>query len=143
MKSAQEFAFAFTLLALLSLGLAAPMLAQDQINLTDGHKEIHWNGIGSTHISMTIPSPYCSGGTCIFAQASASGTGNLASSGTYTVSSAATTRRYRRLGWPDISDHPGGRKLSRNPDAADPVRLHLSRRHADRSAEFYDDVGIR
>ncbi len=91
MKSAQKFAFVFTLLALLSLGLAAPMLAQDQINLTDGHKEIHWNGIGSTHISMTIPSPYCSGGTCIFAQASASGTGNLASSGTYTVSSAATT----------------------------------------------------
>ncbi len=91
MKSAKKFAFVFTLLALLSLGLAAPMMAQDQINLTDGLREIFWNGMGSTHISMTIPSHWCSGGTCVWAQAPASGTGNLASSGTYTVSSAATT----------------------------------------------------
>ena len=47
--------------------------------------------MGSTHVSLLIPSHYCSGGTCTLAQASASGTGILASSGTYTVTSAATT----------------------------------------------------
>ena len=90
-KSATKALFVVSLLALLALALAVPGLAQDQINLTDGLHELHWNGIGSTHVSLLIPSHYCSGGTCTLAQAAASGTGNLASSGTYTVTSAATT----------------------------------------------------
>ena len=77
-KSATKALFVVSLLVLLALGLVVPGLAQDQINLTDGLHELHWNGIGSTHVSLLIPSHYCSGGTCTIAQAPASGTGNLA-----------------------------------------------------------------
>jgi hypothetical protein len=91
MKSAPKIVFVVSIFALLALALVTPGLAQDQINLNDGVIDVHLNGAGSTHISMLIPAPDCSGGTCTLANSTANGTGNLLSSGTYTVTTPATT----------------------------------------------------
>ena len=65
MKSASKPLLVVSLLAFLALGVVTPGLAQDQLNLADGLNSVHFNGAGTTHISMLIPAPYCSGGTCI------------------------------------------------------------------------------
>lgn len=78
--------------ATLLFGIATPLVAQqDQIILTDGLNGSYFFGAGSTHISMTLASMYCTGGTCTIAHDTATGTGNLASSGNYTVTTPATT----------------------------------------------------
>jgi hypothetical protein len=88
---APTLSFLLPLLAiLLTLGLVTPALAQDQINLNDGIINFHFNGAGTTKITMLIPAQYCSGGTCQLANGTASGTGDLQSSGTYIVSAPAT-----------------------------------------------------
>jgi hypothetical protein len=91
--------FVFTLLVLVSLGLVAPMLAQDQLNLGDGILNSVFNGGSATpnpqQITMTIPSMHCTGSplTCNMGIGPASGAGPHlgGSSGTYTISSAAIT----------------------------------------------------
>ncbi len=113
MKSASKALLVVSLLVFLALGVAIPALAQDQLNLADGLNSVHFNGAGSTHISMLIPAPYCSGGTCIIAQGAANGTGNLQSSGTYTVSSPATGC--------DPSGCPGPLYLTVNADGSSTV----------------------
>ena len=90
----KEWKLAITILALLTLGSMVPVFAQDQLNLGDGLNNFHFNGAGTTHISMLIPANYCSGGTCIMQQGSANGTGNLQSSGTYTVSTPSNSPFY-------------------------------------------------
>src|ERR1700739_2703329 len=68
-----------------------PALAQDQITLADGGLNSFFFGGGSNHISLTMPTMNCSGGTCLLAQAAATGSGALNSSGTYSMSAPATT----------------------------------------------------
>ncbi len=113
MKNITKPLLVISLLAFLALGAVTPGLAQDQLNLADGLNSVHFNGAGSTHISMLIPAPYCSGGTCILAQGAANGTGNLQSSGTYTVSSPATGC--------DPSGCPGPFYLTVNADGSSTV----------------------
>ena len=91
MKNITRTIFVVSLVAFLALGTVAPARAQDQLNLNDGINGVHFNGTGTTTINMLIPSSYCSGGICYVANGTASGTGNLASNGTYTVTSPAIT----------------------------------------------------
>jgi len=75
----------------LLLGISLPLVAQDELVLTDGINGMLFFGAGSTHISMTIPSTYCTGGICTIAADTATGYGNLAGSGTYAVTTPAGT----------------------------------------------------
>jgi hypothetical protein len=98
LKSATKTLFAVSLLALLALGLVVPGFAQDQLNLGDGIlNSFFFGGSNTPHpqqITMVIPSMNCNGSplTCYMANGHASGAGPHlgGSSGTYTVSSAAT-----------------------------------------------------
>jgi len=82
----------FVSLALvLALVAVTPALAQDQITLNDGVVNSFLIGGGSNHISMVMPTMNCSGSTCVLAAAGASGTGDLAGSGTYSITAPATT----------------------------------------------------
>ena len=76
-------------LSMLALLTAVPALAQDQLNLADGGLNSFFFGGGSNHITLTLPTMNCSGGTCTLAAASASGTGDLAGSGMYTITAPA------------------------------------------------------
>lgn len=76
------------------LGAVTPALAQDQLNLNDGTTNFFFNGAGSTHVTLLIPAFSCSGGNCYLAQATANGTGNLASSGTYAIWSTSNSPFY-------------------------------------------------
>lgn len=81
------------LFAVLALVMVTPALAQDQLNLNDGVVNSFLFGGGSNHISLTMPGPpfpNCSGGTCNLAIATANGTGNLSSSGNYSITAPAT-----------------------------------------------------
>lgn len=73
--------------ALLALGGMA--LAQDELDLQDGIANNFFFGGGSNHISLTMASFNCSGGTCTLAEAGATGLGNLASSGSYSITAPA------------------------------------------------------
>lgn len=98
MKSATKSLLVISLLALLALGLVVPAFAQDQLNITDGVLNSLFSGGSDTPnpqlINLTIPSTNCNGSplTCYMANGAANGTGPHlgGSSGTYTVSSAAT-----------------------------------------------------
>jgi len=76
--------------AVLFVAAAVPLCAQDQINLGDSFLNFHFNGNGTPIITTTIPSIFCSGGVCYLANgASASGTGHLQGSGTYTITATS------------------------------------------------------
>jgi hypothetical protein len=94
MKSTTKAAVVVSLLAFLVLGAVTPALAQDQLNLNDGATNFFFNGAGTTHISLLIPAFSCSGGNCYLAQAAASGTGNLQSSGNYAIWSTSNSPFY-------------------------------------------------
>jgi hypothetical protein len=98
MQSAAKAAVVVSLLAFLVLGAVTPALAQDQLNLNDGTTNFFFNGAGTTHISLTIPAFSCSGGNCYLAQSTASGTGNLQSSGTYAIWSTSNSPFYLTVG---------------------------------------------
>lgn len=102
-----------SLVSLLALGVAIPALAQNQINLNDGIDGVHFNGAGNPMVSMLIPAPYCSGGTCYVANGTASATGDLAGNGTYTVTSPATT--------PGVGGFVGPFSLTVQPDGSSVV----------------------
>jgi len=68
---------------------AIPALAQDQLTLADGIVNSFFFGGGSNHISLTLPTMNCSGGTCVLAAASATGSGDLGGSGTYSITAPA------------------------------------------------------
>lgn len=89
MKSTLTVLFVL-LFALVVIG-ASPAVAQNQITLNDGIANSFFFGGGSNRISMTMPTMNCSGGTCVLAQANANGTGELQSSGSYTITAPATT----------------------------------------------------
>jgi|SRR5215469_1226957 hypothetical protein len=92
MKGAKKTLFV-VLILVLALGMVTPALAQNQLNLNDGIVNSFFFGGGSNHISLTMPGPpfpNCSGGTCNLAIATANGTGDLSSSGNYSISAPAT-----------------------------------------------------
>lgn len=91
MKGASKTLFVALLPALLAISIVTPALAQDQLNLNDGLVNSFFFGGGSNHISLTIPTMNCPAGTCILGAAGASGTGDLNSTGTYSLTSAAVT----------------------------------------------------
>lgn len=78
------------LLSLVILG-SSPAVAQNQLNLNDGGVNSFLFGGGSNQISLTMPNLNCSGGTCILAAGNANGTGDMNSSGTYSVTAQAIT----------------------------------------------------
>jgi len=80
--------FAVSLSALLAI-CGGTALAQDQISLNDGIVNSFFFGGGSSHISLTMPSGNCSVGTCVLAQAGATGTGDLAGTGNYSITAPA------------------------------------------------------
>src|SRR5579863_1974809 len=86
-----RFRACFVALCLLALMAAVPALAQDQLTLADGGVNSFFFGGGSNHITMTMPTMNCSGGTCTLAAASATGSGDLAGSGMYSITAPATT----------------------------------------------------
>jgi len=77
--------------ALLAISMVTPALAQDQLNLGDGIANSFFFGGGSNHIALTMPNMNCSGGTCTLAVGVANGTGNLNSSGSYSITAPAVT----------------------------------------------------
>ena len=79
-----------TLVALLAFGSATQVFAQDQLILSDGIANSFFFGGGSTHITLTMPTFNCSGGTCVLAQSTATGTGDLAGSGNYLITAPGT-----------------------------------------------------
>jgi hypothetical protein len=76
--------FVFSAFALLTL-VSSVALAQDSIILNDGIVNSFFFGGGGNHISMTMPTFNCSGGVCTLAAAGATGTGDLAGSGNYSI----------------------------------------------------------
>jgi hypothetical protein len=62
---------------------AAPIWAQNQVNLGDGLINAHFNGNGTPVLTMVIPSIYYIGGYYQFANGSANATGQLQSTGSY------------------------------------------------------------
>jgi len=82
-------AFAVSVSAVLAV-CGGTALSQDQINLNDGIVNSFFFGGGSNHIAMTMPTFNCSGGTCALAQAGATGTGDLAGSGNYSITAPGT-----------------------------------------------------
>ena len=84
--------FTVIVLSLAAAG-ATPALAQNQLTLADGGVNSFFFGGGSNHIAMTMPNFNCSGTpvTCVLAAATATGTGTLSSSGTYSITAPGTT----------------------------------------------------
>jgi hypothetical protein len=82
------------MLVVLLCGTAMTVVAQDQINLGDGLVNAHFNGNETPLITLLIPTSNCSGSVCYMANGSASGTGHLQSSGTYTVFSPSNAPFY-------------------------------------------------
>jgi len=95
MKSATRVPFVVLLFALLLMGVSS-VVAQDQLNLNDGLYNNAFLGPGSPHIILLMESQNCPGfptGTvCYIASSTATGSGPHlgGSSGTYTISAAAT-----------------------------------------------------
>ena len=79
-----------SLFAFLAISMATSALAQDQLNLNDGGLNSFLFGGGSNHISLTMPTMNCSGGTCALAVATANGTGELSSNGNYSITAPGT-----------------------------------------------------
>lgn len=77
-------------LSVLLVGTCSMLLAQDQITLNDGLANSFFFGGGSNQIRMTLPTMNCSAGTCVLAAAGATGTGDLAGSGTYSITAPGT-----------------------------------------------------
>lgn len=67
------------------IGMTMTLAAQDQLTLGDGNLNAHFNGNETAVVSLLIPAMDCSGGDCYLANGSATGTGHLQSSGTYTM----------------------------------------------------------
>jgi hypothetical protein len=82
------------LVTFLLLSLAIPACAQDELDLGGSLINFHFQGIGGNQIEVVIPSQYCTGSTCNLATGNAMGTGDLQSSGSYTVSSASNAPFY-------------------------------------------------
>lgn len=80
--------------AVLLLGTTMTLAAENQINLGDGTLNAHFNGNRTPVVTLLIPSTNCSGGFCYLANGSATATGHLQSSGTYTVYSASSAPFY-------------------------------------------------
>jgi hypothetical protein len=53
-----------------------------------------FNGTGTNQVNTLIPQQYCDGGICTLAQGNATGTVDLQSSGTYTITSASNAPFY-------------------------------------------------
>lgn len=87
----KNFRICCAALSLLALTTAIPALAQNQLSLADGGVNSFFFGGGSNHISLTLPTMNCSGGTCVLATASATGSGSLMSTGTYSITAPAVT----------------------------------------------------
>ncbi len=64
------------------------------LDLGNGLINLHVNGHGTDQLTELTPQQYCSGGSCNMAQGIASGTGQVQSDGTYTVSSSSNTPFY-------------------------------------------------
>jgi hypothetical protein len=75
-------------------GQFAILAPDSHIDLGDGVANFLLNGTGTTEITASIPQQYCNGGSCTLAQGSATGTGVLYSSGTYTLSSPSNAPFY-------------------------------------------------
>ncbi|HZP24484.1 MAG TPA: hypothetical protein VFB04_13620 [Terriglobales bacterium] len=75
--------------AILVLGAASLLSAQDQINLGDGLFNAHFNGNGTAVLSLVIPAIYCNGTGCFLANGAASGTGHLQGNGSYVIYSSS------------------------------------------------------
>src|ERR1700758_2418813 len=73
----------------MSLGGSLALLAQDQLNLGDGIVNNMFRGGGSNQITLLLEPQNCSGGICYLATGVASGTGDLAGNGTYTITTAS------------------------------------------------------
>jgi hypothetical protein len=84
----------FAVIAILSLGMTMSLAAQDQINLGDGIVNAHFNGNTTPIVNVLIPNINCNGAVCYLANGSASGTGHLQSSGSYTVFSPSSAPFY-------------------------------------------------
>ena len=93
MKASKVPALMFAFVILLC-GMTMTLAAQDQINLGDGLVNAHFNGNTTPIISLLIPSINCNGTVCYLANGSASGTGHLQSSGSYTVFSPSSAPFY-------------------------------------------------
>ena len=89
MKARKTPALFFAFVILL-LGMTTSLVADDQINLGDGQFNAHFNGNTTAIVSLLIPSIYCNGTVCFMANGSATATGHLQSSGTYTVYSPSS-----------------------------------------------------
>lgn len=90
MKYPNRFSFVVLLFALVAIGVTSAV-AQNQLNLNDGTDNSFFFGGGSNHISLTMPTMNCGGGSCYLANATANGTGELASNGNYSITAPATT----------------------------------------------------
>jgi len=89
MKARRTPALIFAFVILL-FGMTMTLVAQDQINLGDGLVNAHFNGNTTAVVSLLIPSINCNGTVCYLANGSATGTGRLQSSGSYTVYSPSS-----------------------------------------------------
>jgi len=67
---------------------------QDELDLGDGLINFFFTGTGTSQVNTLIPQQYCNGGTCNLAQGNATGTEDLQSSGTYTMTSASNAPFY-------------------------------------------------
>ena len=81
-------------IAILLFGMTGTLAAADQINLGDGLLNAHFNGNTTAIVTLLIPSTNCSGGFCYLANGSATATGHLQSSGSYSVYSASNAPFY-------------------------------------------------
>src|SRR5512135_3538145 len=64
---------------------AAPLCAQDQMNLGVSLINSHFNGNGSPIVTMLIPSIYFNNGVYTMASGSATATGHMQSNGSYQI----------------------------------------------------------
>jgi hypothetical protein len=87
---AQKAAVFLVVITVLLMGTTLTLAAQDQLTLGDGDLNAHFNGNETALVSLVIPATDCSGGECYLANGSASGTGRLQSSGTYTIYSPSS-----------------------------------------------------
>lgn len=65
-----------------------------QLSVGDGLINVLLNGTGTNQLTALIPQQFCDGDMCNIAQGGATGTGNLSSSGTYTLSSPSNAPFY-------------------------------------------------
>jgi len=86
--------FAVAVTVLFGVNMAFANNQNNQIILGDGVLNAHFTGNETPVISFLIPATDCSGGYCYWANGSASGTGQLQSSGTYQVYSASSSPLY-------------------------------------------------